>query len=334
MAQNSCYVDIIVLKLNGVNENLEEVLKLLTLHELERYKRNIEIDGWGIAGQEKLKNTTVFVAGAGGSGSPILTQLALLGIGHIIICDDDMFEVTNMNRQFIHEISSESRIGMNKAVSAKKTIECINPNIKVDVYTDRITSENIYDMVGKSELLFDCVDNFETKFILSECAVNKGIPHMFGGMFDINAFACIFAPPLTPCFHCLFDYKKLTTLKKIQKNISQNRGTVQIKSMTIPVCAPTLFTSTGFLVGESIKILLGIGEPNYNKYTLILQKASEGIAKTKGYQGVRFWNNKFFDEISLKQGFDWDIGWRGQVFEQLLLSSNPECICCSNKAHH
>lgn len=301
---------------------------MLTAHELERYKRNMEIDGWGVAGQEKLKNTTVFVAGAGGSGSPTLTQLALIGIGHIIICDYDDFAVSNMNRQFIHEVSSEDRISMNKAISAQKTIAYINPNVKVDIYTEKITRDNAMQMVGDAELLFDCVDNFLTKFILSECAIKKNIPHMFAGMLDINAFACIFAPPLTPCFHCLFDYEKLSLLQEMQEYFA--RSPLQSGSMTVPACAPTLFACTGFLLGEAIKMLLGIGEPDYNKYTLILQKASKSLAKTNGYQGVRFWNTEFFDKISLEQGFDWDIGWRGQIFEQILLRPDPNCKLCSD----
>jgi len=179
-------------------------------------------------------------------------------------------------------------------------------------------------------LLFDCVDDFSTKFVLSECAVRKKIPHISAGMFDINAFCCIFAPPITPCFHCLIDNKKLELLQEMQQYYARIGTSSEKRTMVVPVCAPTLFLITGFLMGEAIKIILGIGEPEYNKYILILQKSSGSLVKTAGYQATRFWNTTFFDKISLEQGFDWDIGWRGNVFEQILLRPNPDCECCSS----
>ena len=298
---------------------------MLTEHESIRYNRQILLDNWGIEGQEKIKNSTVFVAGAGGTGSPTIVQLALLGVGCIKICDFDTFDVPNMNRQFIHMVSDDDRVGVNKAFSAAQTVKRINPNVKVEYFEEKFTDENIDDMVGDADLIFDCVDKFEPKFVLSKCAIRKRIPHLFSGIFDINTFACIFYPPLTPCFHCIFDVEKLKLIDELAK-IRANKG------MAIPVSAPTLFASTGFIVAEGMKILLKHGDPAYNKYILFLQKGNERAAKTSGYEGMRFWNTEFFDNLCLEQGFDWDVGWRGNIFEALSISPNENCKYC-NQLH-
>jgi hypothetical protein len=103
--------------------------------EKSRYKRQVLMDGWGIKGQERLKSSTVFVAGAGGSGSPLIQQLALCGFGTIIICDYDSVELSNLNRQSLHD---ESRIGMNKALSAQLSVERINPHVNVIPIQEKI----------------------------------------------------------------------------------------------------------------------------------------------------------------------------------------------------
>jgi adenylyltransferase/sulfurtransferase len=296
---------------------------MFTIEEEKRYSRQILIDGWGKGGQKKLKNLTVFVAGAGGTGSPTVTQLALLGVGCIKICDFDTFDYTNQNRQFLHNVSNESRIGVNKALSAKLTVNKINPNVKVEIYTEKFTEDNIDEMVEGSQMIFDCVDKFEPKFILSKCAIRKKIPHFLSGIIDINVFACVFYPPKTPCFHCIYDFAKLKQIKELEKYKS-NRG------MSIPVCSPTLFYSTGFIITEALKILLNLGEPMFNKYMLFLQRGDNSISKTVSYDGFRFWNTDFFNDISKKQGFDWDIGWRGNIFEMIELSNNPDCDYCSH----
>jgi len=100
----------------------------LSRDEKTRYARQMLLHQWGVEGQEKLKSVTVFAAGAGGSGSPLIMQLALLGIGTIIVCDFDDVDLSNLNRQVLHD---ESRIGLNKALSAKKTVEKINPRTRV-----------------------------------------------------------------------------------------------------------------------------------------------------------------------------------------------------------
>jgi hypothetical protein len=126
----------------------------LNANEKTRYKRQMMLHHWGIDAQEKLKKTTVLVAGAGGSGSPLIMQLALAGFGTIIICDFDEVELSNLNRQVLHD---ESRIGMNKALSAAQTVQRINPNVRVIAYSQKITRDNIHRLAANAAIIFDNV---------------------------------------------------------------------------------------------------------------------------------------------------------------------------------
>ncbi len=286
--------------------------------ELTRYSRQMLLDRWGVHNQEKLKATTVFVAGAGGSGSPVIQQLALLGIGTIIICDFDEVELSNLNRQVLHD---DSRIGLNKAISARMTVEKLNPHVKVIVYTEKITRENVEEMIGDSQVIFDNVDDMEAKFILSEYAVKQGVPHVLSSMIDINSYAVILYPPYTPCFHCLYDRSKLEEIKELRA-LSTARKTAN------PVSAPALFVSTGFIVNEVVKILIGNGQPAYNRYFLFNQKGSEEIAMTDGHLAITYPFSEHFRRISREQGFDWFEGWRGKFVEELEISPDPACPLC------
>ena len=297
---------------------------MLTEDEKTRYRRQILLHSWGEKAQEKLKNTTVFVGGAGGSGSPILTQLALLGMGTIRICDFDTVELSNLNRQFVHCVSDANKLGINKAKSAAKTVTNINPHVNVEIFKERIDASNVDDIVGDASILFDSVDHIPSKFVLSASAVRKKIPHLFYGMMDINAFFMTFYPPTAPCFHCLYDSTKVEALQALSSKINM------MKKKETPVACPPLFISTGFAVNEALKILLGIGPPLYNTFNLFLQKNNEGIAESRGFAGMKFWITDYFNQISLDQGYDWEKGWCNNVFEQLTVSRNPDCPVCSD----
>src|SRR5271169_5386037 len=107
----------------------------LTTEELDRYTRQMMMEGWGVETQSKIKNSTVFIAGAGGLGSPVSIYLAVAGVGNIRICDFDSPDRSNLNRQILH---NHNRIGINKAVSAKQTLEELNPHINVTAFTEKI----------------------------------------------------------------------------------------------------------------------------------------------------------------------------------------------------
>ncbi len=296
----------------------------LDLNEKARYKRQIMLHRWGIDAQEKLKSTTVFVAGAGGSGSPLIMQLALTGFGTIIICDFDEVELSNLNRQVLHD---ESRIGMNKALSAAQTVQRINPNVKVIAYSQKITQDNIQRLTANASIIFDNVDDVEAKFILSRCAVQKSIPHIISSMIDMNAYAAIFHTPHTPCYHCLYDrdvLKQLAEMKQLVKDYQKNPN---------PVASPALFLSTGFAVNEAVKIVLGFAKekPAYNKFFLFNQRGIENIVDSDGYRQLIYPFSRHFRELSRQQGFDWDKGWQGRFLEEIEVSPDPLCPECGKE---
>jgi amino acid adenylation domain-containing protein len=294
----------------------------LSEREKTRYSRQLLLDGWGLEGQERLKAATVFVAGAGGSGSPLIQQLALCGFGSIIICDYDSVELSNLNRQSLHD---ESRLGMNKALSAKMTVERLNPHVRVIAHTEKIDRQNVFDLVGEAEIIFDNVDSLEAKALLSECAVHKGIPHIISSMIHINAYACIFFPPRTPCFHCLYDRDKIRDIGRA-KTLTRHYEVIPNS-----VASPALYLSTGFAVNEAIKILLGMGEPAYNIYFHFNQYGSAAVTRTRGYQQITYPFSRHFREISRRQGFDWDSSWQGHYVEEIAIEPDPDCPVCGKK---
>ena len=169
--------------------------------ELKRYHRQMLIEGWGEKTQSKLKHSTVFIAGAGGLGSPVSIYLAVAGIGHIRICDFDSPDWSNLNRQILHD---HTRIGINKAISAKMTIERLNPAVKVTAFTDKIVAENVDELVGDSDIILDCMDNFPTRYLLNECAIRKKIPMVYGSIWGMDGRLSFIQTPETPCLRCLF----------------------------------------------------------------------------------------------------------------------------------
>jgi len=204
--------------------------------ELKRYQRQMLIEGWGEAAQEKLKNATVFIAGAGGLGSPVAIYLAVAGVGHIRICDFDSIDVTNLNRQILHD---HTRLGTNKAISGRNTIERMNPHIEVTALAERIITENVDELIGTSDAIVDCTDNFPTRHLLNESAMRKNIPLIYGSISGMNGMFFFIQSPETPCLRCLFPEAP--------------------PSEVFPVLGTTAGVIGCFQAGETIKYLTGIG---------------------------------------------------------------------------
>jgi adenylyltransferase/sulfurtransferase len=213
----------------------------LTPAEIERYKRQIMIEGWDLAGQQRLQSSTVFSAGAGGLGSPVSMYLAACGVGTLRICDCGEPELSNLNRQILHD---DSRIGMNKAESARRTLNSLNPHVNTIALPEAITDHSIDGLAGNTSLIVDCLDNFEARHVLNRYAVKKGLPLVHGAIHGLNGQLSVFHTPRTPCLACIFP----------------------------PGVPREIFPVAGFTPGvigllqaaETIKILLGLGSPLYN----------------------------------------------------------------------
>lgn len=173
----------------------------ITAEDRERYGRQMLIAGWGEEGQKKLKNAEVFVSGVGGLGSPVAIYLAVAGVGKIRVCDFDVPELSNLNRQILHH---DARIGLNKALSAKKTLEVLNPTVKIKEFPEKIDGDNVDNLVGPSSIIVDCMDNFETRLILNACAVRKKIPLVYASIWGMTGYLSFIHPPQTPCLACIF----------------------------------------------------------------------------------------------------------------------------------
>ena len=172
----------------------------LTSEERERYRRQTMLPAWDAGAQEALKRSCVFIAGAGGLGSPVALYLAAAGVGALRICDDGEVELSNLNRQILH---GADRIGMEKALSAVRTLQALNPSVEVIPLTDTITAGNAESLIGEAGLVIDCLDNFQTRHILNHHAVKAGLPLVHAGVNGFCGQITFIHPPHTACLACL-----------------------------------------------------------------------------------------------------------------------------------
>ena len=214
----------------------------LNERELKRYNRQMMMDGWGKETQEKLKASTVFIAGAGGLGSPVAIYLAVAGIGNIRICDFDSPDWSNLNRQVLHD---HSRIGINKAVSGKMTLSGLNPDINVAAFTEKITEESVDALAGNADIILDCMDNFPARYILNEYCASKSIPLVFGSIRGMEGRLSFIKAPETPCLKCIYPEAPPPEI--------------------FPVVGATPGVIGSLQVIETIKYLTGIGETHKGK---------------------------------------------------------------------
>lgn len=173
----------------------------LSSRELQRYARQILLNGWGEEGQARLKNSTVFIAGAGGLGSPVGLYLAAAGVGRLRLADFDNVDWSNLNRQILHDSKS---VGREKAASAQDSLERMNPDIDVTAYALKIDEGNVDRLVGDAAVIVDAMDNFPTRFLLDDCARRKGIPLVHGAVWGMDGRLTFIHAPETPCLRCLY----------------------------------------------------------------------------------------------------------------------------------
>ncbi len=173
----------------------------LTERDRLRYNRQILIPNWGENGQEKIKDSKVFVAGAGGLGSPVSIYLAVAGVGQIRIVDRDVPELSNLNRQILH---TEDDIGKPKAESAREKLAKMNSDIRIEGIKETITEKNASGLVGDSDIILDCMDNFPTRYALNKTAIEKRIPFVHASIWGLEGRATFIVPGETPCLKCIF----------------------------------------------------------------------------------------------------------------------------------
>ncbi len=245
--------------------------------EILRYSRHLLMPEVGLEGQEKLKQSSVLIVGTGGLGSPVAMYLAAAGVGKIGLVDYDVVDFTNLQRQIVHGTHS---IGERKVASARERLLDINPDIEVVTYDEPFTSENALRIAEAYDVIIDGTDNFPTRYLINDVSVFTGKPNVYGSIFRFEGQVSVFWAEQGPCYRCIFPEPPPPGL--------------------VPSCAEggvfgVLPGTIGTLQAtETIKILLGIGEPMIG--TLLL-----------------------YDALDLR-------------FDRVKLKKNPQCKVCSPEA--
>jgi len=210
-----------------------------------RYQRQMLLDGWGEDGQQKLANAHVAVVGVGGLGCPIDLYLAAAGVGKITIIDADVVEETNLNRQILHWSSD---IGKPKVQSATEKLPQFNPQVTVVPIHGRLTEETVEEWLKDADIIVDALDNFPTRLVLNRYAVKTRKPLVHGAIYGWEGRATTILPYETACLACIFEE-------------GPPPGTFPVVGTTPGLIAMVQAT-------EVLKLLLGIGQPLFNRYLI------------------------------------------------------------------
>ena len=178
-----------------------DVTRELEPEELVRYSRHITLNEVGEDGQRRLKQASVLIVGAGGLGSPAALYLAAAGVGRLGIVDFDTVDLSNLQRQVLHETPG---IGGKKTESARSRLHGINPHVHVEGIDAELTSANALQIIGEYDVVVDGTDNFKTRYLTNDACVLLGRPNVYGSVLRFEGQASVFATPDGPCYRCLF----------------------------------------------------------------------------------------------------------------------------------
>jgi molybdopterin/thiamine biosynthesis adenylyltransferase len=216
-----------------------------TEDQVRRYARHIILPGIGGDGQQKLMDARVLVIGAGGLGSPASMYLAAAGVGTIGLVDFDEVELSNLQRQLLHDTSD---VGRPKVESGRERLNELNPNVRVVTHKALLTSENAFDVLGDYDVIVDGTDNFPVRYLVNDATQMLGKPLVYGSIYQWEGQASVFLPGQdSPCYRCLFPEPP--------------------PPGTVPSCAEGgVFGVLPGIIGsvqavEAIKLVLGVGEP-------------------------------------------------------------------------
>ncbi len=170
---------------------------LLSAEQRNRYQRHILLPEVGVEGQAKLLGSKVLMLGAGGLGSPSAMYLAAAGVGTIGIVDMDEVDASNLQRQILHNMD---RIGDRKVESAKKTLNLLNPDVKVITYDTRLDASNIMEIIKGYDIIVDGADNFPSRYLLNDASIKLGIPVVHGSIFRFEGMVTVFDPKSGPTY--------------------------------------------------------------------------------------------------------------------------------------
>jgi sulfur-carrier protein adenylyltransferase/sulfurtransferase len=223
-----------------------------TEDEVRRYARHVILPGIGGDGQRRLMDASVLVIGAGGLGSPAAMYLAAAGVGTIGLVDFDRVELSNLQRQLLHDTAD---VGRPKVESGQERLSALNPNVEVFTHPTLLTSSNAFEVLGRYDVVVDGTDNFPVRYLVNDATQMLGKPLVYGSIYQWEGQASVFLPgPETPCYRCLFPEPP--------------------PPGTVPSCAEGgVFGVLPGIIGsiqavEAIKLILDVGETLAGKLVL------------------------------------------------------------------
>ena len=283
-------------------ENISQISKL-TEDEKYRYNRQMKLSEFGEEGQIKLKNAKIIIIGAGGLGSSCIAHLAGSGVGKMCIVDNDVVDEQNLHRQIIHNINN---IGVNKAISAKKFVNLLNPNVEVIAITECFNNKNAINLCQNYDIIIDCCDNPKTRYLCNDVAVILNKPFIsaasvrWDGQIGVYVVNC--KGEKLPCYRCLNPKAPLT------ENVKKCAQVGVIGTM--PGIIGTLQAN------EAIKFILGKDEQILQKKMIIFDGYDNKIKvmKTRNFQEncIVCGQNKTIDLNNITN-YDYDLFITGKI---------------------
>ena len=242
----------------------------LTNEQLERYSRHIILEQVGGKGQQKILNAKILIIGTGGLGSPAAMYLAAAGVGTIGLVDFDTVDLSNLQRQIIHQTKD---LGKNKIESGKEKINAMNPDVTVHTYDEQVNSTNIRDIINDQnyDFIIDGTDNFSAKFLINDACVLLKKPFSHAGIIRFQGQTMTYVPNKSPCYRCIFPEMP--------------------PKDAVPTCRQAgVFGVMGGVIGtlqatEALKYILGIGE-------LLTGYLLTYDALTMNFRKIKISNNK------------------------------------------
>jgi len=212
--------------------------------QLLRYSRQIMLPEVDVAGQEKLRSARALVVGLGGLGSPVALYLAAAGVGKLILADDDVVELSNLQRQIVH---ANAALGQAKAASAKASLAAINPGVEVEAIAERIGDPGLEALLERVDLVIDATDNFATRFALNDACWRSGTPLVSGAAIRWEGQLAVFDPRdgASPCYRCLH----------------ADGGGEALNCAENGVIAPLVGVVGAMQAMEAVKLITGAGDP-------------------------------------------------------------------------
>ncbi len=180
------------------------MLPTLTPTELERYRRQIMLPGFGEAAQQRLKASTALVTGVGGLGGTAALYLTVAGIGKLILVRGGDLRRDDLNRQVL---MSEDWLGKPRVFKAQQSLQALNPDVQIEAVHDYVTPENVEDLVRSADIALDCSHNFAERDLINATCVNGGKPMVEAAMNGMEAYLTTVIPHQTPCLSCLYPEK-------------------------------------------------------------------------------------------------------------------------------